>query len=589
MFDTNNMPFKGIQKYFADFMVSLSDNLREREKYHLWLASILLVDFVKKGHICIDLKDFAEREFTIDEDGTSFSIKCPSLETWIDALKKAEVVGTSDEFRPLILRNERMLYLNRYWQYEKVFVAKMLQKISLKPAKLDNSLIMPIINRLFPETDEDDKDMQKMAAINAVENNFLVISGGPGTGKTFTISKILALLIEAGSGNLSIALAAPTGKAAARLKAMIKDLKMKIDCPEYVRANMPEEVYTIHRLLGLSYRTRRFEFNEKNPLPYDVVIVDEGSMVDLPLMSKLLEATKDSTKIILVGDKDQLSSVEPGAVFGELCETIQDMPNMIVILKKNFRFGRDSGINRLAELIKEGNGHEAMHLIKEGRLENISWREVESQSHLRLMIENYIVERYTSFFDASSSIEEVFLHFDKFHVLCALRHGPFGILAINDLIEKALSDKKIIRAFKKWYRGKPIMITANDYSLKLFNGDTGIIFEDPENSDFLKIFFKTEEGLKKIAPQRIADFETAYAITVHKSQGSEFDDIVFILSDTSSEIFTRELIYTAITRAKRSIEIWGNEQLFIEAIKKRIERKSGIKDAFLQNKKTCDF
>ena len=588
MFDMHNNLFKGIQKYFADFMVSLSNNLSEREKYHLWLACGLLSYFVKKGHICIDLKEFAERELSIDEDGISISIKCPSLELWIDALKKADVVGNPDEIKPLILRHDKMLYLNRYWQYEKVFVSKILHKIRLKPTELDKSLIKPVIDRLFPGTDENDKDMQKIAAINAVENNFLVISGGPGTGKTFTVSKILALLIETGSYGLSIALAAPTGKAAARLKAMIKDLKTKIDCPEHVRANIPEEVYTIHRLLGLSYRTRRFEFNEKNPLPYDTVIVDECSMVDLPLMSKLLEATKDKTKIILVGDKDQLSSVEPGAVFGELCEAVQDMPNTIVILKKNYRFGRESGIGRLAELVKEGKGYEAIHLIKEGILENISWRDMESQNHLKSMIENYIVERYTSFINASS-IEEAFSYFDKFHVLCALRHGPFGVLAINDIIEKMLLEKKVIKAFKKWYRGKPIMITANDYSLKLFNGDIGIVFEDTENNDSLKIFFKTEEGLKKIAPPRIADFETAYAITVHKSQGSEFDDIIFILSDTSSEIFTRELIYTAITRAKRSIEIWGKEHLFIEAVEKRLERRSGIKDALLSFRKTCDL
>ncbi|HPP06949.1 MAG TPA: ATP-binding domain-containing protein, partial [Syntrophorhabdaceae bacterium] len=272
------------------------------------------------------------------------------------------------------------------------------------------------------------------------------------------------------------------------------------------------------------------------------------------------------------------------AAFGDICEAVCDMPETIVILKKNYRFGRESGINRLAELVKQGNGVEAMRLLKEEGREDIKWREIKSYNHLKTMIEDYVIEHYAKVLGAKD-IEEAFMYFDKFQVLCALRHGPFGVITVNELIEKMLSEKKIIRHIKKWYRGKPVMITENDYSLKLFNGDIGIVFEDVENTDSLKIFFKTEEGLKRVLPQRIADFETAYAITVHKSQGSEFDDIVFILFDTSSELFTRELIYTAITRAKSTIEIWGKEGLFIEAVEKRIERRSGIKDALLSMQK----
>ncbi|HPP07308.1 MAG TPA: AAA family ATPase, partial [Syntrophorhabdaceae bacterium] len=215
MLDSDSTPFKGIHKYFADFMVSLSNNLSEREKYHLWLACGLLSYYVKKGHICLDLMEFAERTFNIEEDGNTISIECPSLKTWMDALKKADVVGISDKTRPLILTHERLLYLNRYWQYERVFVSKILQKINLKPHEIDESFIMPIIDRLFLDTDKNGEDLQKVAAINAMKNNFLVISGGPGTGKTFTISKIIALLIETDKNGISIALATPTGKAAA--------------------------------------------------------------------------------------------------------------------------------------------------------------------------------------------------------------------------------------------------------------------------------------------------------------------------------------------------------------------------------------
>ncbi|MCX7965814.1 MAG: exodeoxyribonuclease V subunit alpha [Syntrophorhabdaceae bacterium] len=580
MFYSDYTGFKGIHRYFADFMVSFSGDLTKEERYYLWLACGLLSYFVEKGHICIDLTDLAGREFCLDEDEPPVYISCPPLEPWMDALKASDVVGSSGEARPIVLK-DNMLYFNRYWHYEKIFIEKILKKVKTKPGNFDRSLMESVINRLFSEIKRDEIDLQREAALNAIENNFLVISGGPGTGKTFTIAKILGLLAEIASNDLSVALATPTGKAAARLKGMIKDIKERINCSEHIKKKIPEDVITIHRLLGSSYRTKKFKYNENNPLPYDVIIVDEASMVDLPLMSKLLEATRDQTKLILVGDKDQLSSVEPGSVFGDICDAIKNVAGAIVILKKNYRFGENSGIGRLSELVKQGEGLEALDLLKEGRFEDIRWRKMESPFYLKEMVEKYIIERYGSYINARD-IDEAFKNFEAFHVLCALRHGPYGVISLNELIENILWEKKLIKTTKKrWYKGKPIMITTNDYALKLFNGDMGIAFEDPEDKDALRVFFKTEEGLRKVAPPRIADFETAYAITVHKSQGSEFDDVVFILSDMTSEIFTRELIYTAITRARRSIEIWGTEEIFLEAVQRRIERKSGIKKSLL--------
>ncbi|MCX8109651.1 MAG: exodeoxyribonuclease V subunit alpha [Syntrophorhabdaceae bacterium] len=573
--------FSGIHRYFADFMVSLSKGLPEDDKRYLWLASAVVSYFVEKGHICVNLKRLAGSELAIEEDNNIISVTCPDLDLWLKSLKKADVVGSPNEKRPLALTDTNRLYLNRYWQYERSFIEGLKRKLNLFPDSKDVHLLNDILNRLFLGQGEGQEDMQKKAAQNAAIRNFLVISGGPGTGKTFTIVKIIALLLELNKKALSIALAAPTGKAAARLKTVIKDTKGIIDCPNEVKRYIPEDVLTIHRLLGSSYRTKHFRFNEDNPLPYDVIIVDEASMIDLPLMAKFLSAIPLETKLILVGDKDQLSSVEPGAVFGDISEGATGIDNSVVILKKNYRFAGDSGIGILSELVKQGRGSDALDLLKNGRYKDIIWNDIPSPDNLSMMIENNITDRYSRYLK-STDAEEAFRYFDDFRVLCALRHGPYGVIAINELIETDLEKKGFIKVTGRWYRGKPIMITVNDYSLRLFNGDTGIVFPGRENKNALRVFFKTEdEGLRKVAPARIGDYETAYSITVHKSQGSEFNNIIVALPDRPSEILTRELIYTAITRAKRGVEIWGREDVFIEAVEKRIERQSGIRDALL--------
>jgi len=572
--------FPGIHRYFADFMVSLPGSIDEKDNAHIWLASALVSYFVNKGHICINLQDMAGRELYLDEDNEDLSILCPPLEQWIECLKRCHLVGDPYENKPLILTEDFRLYLNRYWQYERIFIDNITKKINFQSDSCHESLTDEILERLFPPISEKEEDMQRKAAQASLSKNFLVISGGPGTGKTYTIVKIIALLMEMKKIE-SIALVAPTGKAAARLKSVIRDLKDQIDCPDKIKTEIPDEALTVHRLLGASTRTKSFKFHENNPLPHDAVIVDEASMIDLPLMAKFLSAIPQKTKLILVGDKDQLSSVEPGAVFGDICKAVEGIPDSIVILKKNYRFHKDSGIGLLSEKVKQGNGEEAIKLIKDGVYKDIVWRDLPSPDNLYPFVEKNIVEKYYPYIK-STEIEEAFEYFDSFHVICALRKGPYGVIAINGLIEKSLKEKGLIKIFGKWYRCKPIMITANDYNLKLFNGDTGIVFQDKENRGLLRIFFRSEDdGIRKIAPPRIADYETAYAITVHKSQGSEFKDIVIILSDRQTEILTRELIYTAITRAKRHVEIWGREDVFVEAVKKRIKRQSGIKEALI--------
>jgi len=574
--------FIGIDKFFADFMVRLSPQLAENDKRHLWLASALVSYFTGKGHICTDIAYLAGRPFSPDETDNAVSLICPALDTWLESLQKAPVVGKPNDITPLILSQNHLLYLNRYWQYETMLAKKIVDKINTPVSGIDERLLEEGLDRLFPDSKRDEIDWQCYAALKALKNNLVIISGGPGTGKTYTVSKILALLAEQfihANTECNIALTAPTGKAAARLCAVIKDAKERIDCSEAVKSLIPETASTIHRLLGSTFKTKEFRFNEDNPLPYDVIIVDEASMIDLPLMAKLISATPRHARFIMLGDKDQLASVEPGAVFGDICNTNTEVSDSVVVLQKNYRFSSESGIGALSKLVNAGRGKEALDLIKQGSYINIKWQDIPPPNDMIQLLEQKTLDRYVSYIKASS-VEEVFLHFEGFHIVCALRQGPYGVITINQIIEHLLKRKGLIKYTGRWYKGQPIMINKNDYKLKLFNGDVGILFPDIENNGNLRAFFKAEEGQhRKILPARLSNFEPVYALTVHKSQGSEFDDIIVVLPDRSSDILTRELIYTAITRAKKGIEIWGNKEVFCEAVSRQTIRQSGLKEA----------
>ena len=595
--------FSELDRHFADFI----SRVAKTHDPDLWLAAALVSHFTQEGHVCLDLASVAGKSIG-EEEGDR--LLCPELQPWVHVLRQSNVVGASGDFRPLVLDASNRLYLYRYWEYESDLAKFLTERASRDLVPVDSETLKASLDRLFPQAASGEINGQQVAAMIAVLRSLCVISGGPGTGKTSTVVKILALLIEqVGGKKLAIALAAPTGKAAARLKDAAKRSKLDLVCAPEVLAQIPEEASTLHRLLGTLPGSIQFRHNRDNLLPYDVIVVDEASMIDLPLMAKLVQAIPQQSRLILLGDRDQLASVEPGSVFGDICSLagvnrfspglgsqIQalvgltwDLPlnesqavlgDSIVVLKKSYRFGEASGIGRLSHAIRAGEREQADQLLKDESGSEISWKAIRSPQELRRSLETWVLEAYPVYLKAETPAE-AFSLFDTSRILCALRKGPYGVRVVNKLVEEILTRTGLIRSRGRWYPGQPIIITRNDYSLRLFNGDIGLILEDRrEGQASLRAFFPTGNGeFRTFLPAKLPEHETVYAMTVHKAQGSEFERVLFLLPDRGSEVLTRELIYTGITRARRQVELWGTRDIFSESIAKSIERKSGLQDA----------
>ncbi len=380
-----------------------------------------------------------------------------------------------------------------------------------------------------------------------------------------------------------------------------------MSCAKEILAAIPEEASTLHRLLGALPGSPDFRYNSQNPLPVDLLVVDESSMVDLALLSNLAQAVPPEARLILLGDKDQLASVEAGAVLGDICDTgslhpfshpfgqayrkitgedlgadsgsapssgIQDS---IVHLKKSYRFGPQSGIGAVSRAVNEGDGDRALVLMKQEGYPDISWKDLPRPEALGRVMKDHLREGWSYLKTVDPA--EAFERFSAFRILSPLREGPYGVQAVNLLAEEILESEGYIKKDRPWYKGRPILITKNDYQLRLFNGDAGLILPDPRNQNDLRAFFPSEEGtLRSLPPLRLPAHETVYAMTVHKSQGSEFDRVLIVLPDRDTPLLTRELLYTALTRAKERIEIWGKEEVFRAAVARRIERTSGLRD-----------
>lgn len=595
--------FSDLDIQFARLMVRLSKSAAPE----LFLAAALASHYQRQGHICFDLSSVAGQPV---ENGKEKSVMCPKLEEWLRVLEKAPVVGRPGDYRPLILDGAR-LYLYRYWSYENKLVDIVKARTGEADFPVDAPKLKEGLNRLFPNNEGGETDWQKVAAYTSVLKKFSVISGGPGTGKTYTVAKILTLLLEqTGPERLRIALAAPTGKAAARLQEAIKNAKEGLNCSPEIKAAIPEEASTIHRLLKFIPNSPYFRHDEQNPLSDDVVVIDEASMVALALIAKLVRAVSPMARLILLGDKDQLASVEAGAVLGDICDTgnvhgfsrhfrdgyqrimgeelmegtvgeegpgIQDSN---IQLEKSYRFGTASGIGAVSRYVNQGNGAQAVALMKEGTVsDDIGWRDLPQSDALPLALKERIIQGYSGYLKAEDP-GEIFLLFNRFRILCALREGPYGVRGLNLLVEQILRRQGLIRPESQWYPGRPILITKNDYNLRLFNGDVGITLTDPQAGNELRVFFAAvDTPFRKFPPLRLPEHETVYAMTVHKSQGSEFDRILLLLPDKDVPILTRELIYTGITRAKEKVEVWGRDEIFQRAVSRRIKRTSGLRDA----------
>lgn len=616
--DRANLP-ASIDIHFGRFLERLGGAPNEG----LFLAAALAGRSVGEGDICLNLADFAGRP--LPEIACKSLERCPDLQAWRRMLEASPAVGKPGDYRPLILDGQSRLYLYRYWEYEDDVARFLLGKAavtsswrkSLREAGIDPRILKEALNLLFPlDTGSGEKtepDRQRIAAFTAVVRKLTVISGSPGTGKTATAARIIILLLELFRGRrLRIALTAPTGKAAARLQEVMAKARDEW-CPDLqIRGVMPQQAQTIHRLLGSVPHSPYFRHRRGNPLPADVVVVDEASMVDLPLLAKLVQALPDHARLILVGDRNQLASVEAGAVLSDICgegsldrvamdfadfvaETDgedsamspgPEMPGKIadclIELKTNYRFPEQSGIHRLSLCVNRGEGRAALAILKDEAGGDADWMTVPAPRELPQRLKQPVINHFRKCLELIDSREEyhnLFALYDRSRILCALRQGPYGATEINALCERILHEAGLIRN-GLWYPGRPVMITKNDYGLGLFNGDVGLILPDPERRGEMGAFFPEKDGgIRRFAPVRLPEHETVHALTVHKSQGSEFASVLLILPDRDSPVLARELIYTAITRARTKVEVWGDEEIFRRAVARRSERSSGLRDA----------
>jgi exodeoxyribonuclease V alpha subunit len=584
--------YRDIDSAFADFLCRLAGNGAES----LRPLILELSRGTGEGHICLHLDD---------------AVPAEDLVATATLLRKNSIVGVPGDCAPLIFDSENRLYLYRYWAYERNLADALLALVSAQAKAPDIARVKDGISRLFPAATGNEPDWQKIAAAAALWSRFCVISGGPGTGKTTTVVKILALLLEqAGSERLRVALAAPTGKAAARLRGSIRSAKGRLrEATEFCEL-IPDDVSTLHRLLGVIPGSSRFRHDAENPLPYDIVVVDEASMVALPLMAKLVQALSRTSRLLLLGDRDQLASVEPGAVLGDISSTgsipqfspafrsyLADvtgcsleenvtktaqppLADSLVVLKKNYRFDSGSAIGMLSRAINEGNQLAVLETLRDKTQDTVCLRDLPASGTLPSALEKAVLAGFREYLLHQDSAAAALDAFDQFRVLCAVRGGNYGVSALNRAVENLLAEQRLIYPGTVWYSGRPVMIGVNDYALRLFNGDVGIALRDPEQQGALAVYFPAEDGgVRKISPLRLPQHETVFAMTVHKSQGSEFDRVLLVIPPTDSLLLTREILYTGITRARKSVEIWCGEELLATAVTRRIERRSGLRHA----------
>jgi exodeoxyribonuclease V alpha subunit len=719
---------------FAQLVRDLSDEQGKAPAPLVLLLAALVSHQVGRGHVCVDLAtliaDTANTLSLPPEEPTSSRIPSKanlrgsaeepfadpantdpgqtrpgdllaqvSVKECLGALNSAIAVSDGSHTTPLVLSGTR-LYLRRFWRYEQYIAAGIQQRLAqpspladpLTPAATTLSQALNVLfkpqSALHSQNSQTPVDYQKLACALAARNRFAIITGGPGTGKTTTVVNLLAALQsvagesperEGGGGKTGrkyrIRLAAPTGKAAARLNESIGGAVSRLPLAQLpgqvALADIPTKVTTLHRLLGSRPDTRKFRHNRDNPLLVDILVIDEASMVDLDMMASVFDALPANAQLILLGDKDQLASVDAGAVLGELCQravdghylpaTVQwlkaitgtDIPAVlqdangqsldqaVAMLRKSYRFSEGSGIRHLAEAVNTNTltadtlqqarnatfedviwlngdnkkpslestqalicGHaangsqQAFRNNGEGRLDGNGQPltpPVGYRSYLMLM-QDHNLDGNSKAGQWDQLAKSVLQAFADFQVLCALRRGPWGVEGLNDLIARYLLAQRLIPRAEGWYAGRPVLVTGNDYNLGLMNGDVGITFSVPsdmgkgkgadlQNDDektqaVLRVAFPASDGsgdIRWISPSRLQQLETVYAMTVHKSQGSEFNHTCLILPDRLSPVLTRELVYTGITRARNWFSlITGDASVFSESVGQQVVRASGL-------------
>lgn len=561
---------------FAEAMVRLVDHPAKHLPL-VRLAAALASRAVERGHVCADLERLS-REPLLDADGVVVNAEPPfALGDALAALEASPLVCDGSVDTPLVLRQTR-LYLHRYYMYERRLAEALRRRAS--SIDVDEAVLAGGLARLFAEASAEE---QKQAARRAVESRLAVISGGPGTGKTTTVAKILALLVEqaeARGHRLRVQLVAPTGKAAQRLGESLDATVAKLDTSEAVRAAIPRRASTIHRALGYQPRTpTRFRFAHKNPMSVDVLLADEASMIDLALMTKLVEAVPRDARLILLGDKDQLASVDAGAVLSDIWEA-EALAPFVSKLTRTFRFAERSGIAALARAIVAGDADRALDVLRgEDEMpygevalhDGVTAIAAELPSELAFSIRHELGPLLRA-----RAPEDRLERLHAFRILCAHRRGPAGVLALNVAVERFLRAEGLVRADGDFYDGRPVIVTANDHQLGLYNGDIGVVCHE---GGARRVYFAAEGGPRAIPLGRLPPHETVYAMTVHKSQGSEVGRVALMLPPAPSPLVTRELLYTAVTRARDHVDIFGTAEVLRHGMARRIERASGLTEA----------
>jgi exodeoxyribonuclease V alpha subunit len=537
----------------------LGELARENDDQVL-LAVALAVRAPRLGHVLVDVAAIRATAAVDADDPVDLSaLPWPEPDAWLDRIAASRLVAVGEDAadRPLRLVGTE-LYLDRYWREERQVAADLAALRDRAVVDVREDVLADGLARVLG-----DDERQRLAAETAVRRRFAVVAGGPGTGKTTTVARILALLLE--QGDPLVALAAPTGKAAARLVEAVREEAGRMDVDDAVRARLLAlDASTLHRLLGWRPGAHsRFRHHRGNKLPHDVVIVDETSMVPLSLMARLVEAVRADARLILVGDSGQLASIEAGAVLGDIVGPA-DPGRGIVVLERGHRFG--GAIARVAEAIRGGDADAVVDALG-----GVRW--ISDPEALEPVREGAVAcaEAVTAAARASDGAAAI-AALGAFRVLCAHRRGPYGVSAWTARIERWLAEA--IDGFGTggdWYVGRPLLVTENDYALGLYNGDTGVVLADGAAA------FERQGQLLGVSPTRLAAVETVYAMTVHKSQGSQFDTAAVVLPDASSPLLVRELLYTAVTRARRELVVVAGEEAIRAAVARPVARASGLR------------
>jgi exodeoxyribonuclease V alpha subunit len=571
------------------------------------LALALTVRALRNGSVCIDLRTVQTTAFDGTEAATDLAaLPWPDPDEWLTAIQVSPLVAVGADQpsgRPLRLAGG-LLYLERYWQQEELVRVQLQHRFMAPAPEIDKSRLSAALQRLFDHEGlaPGEPDRQQLAAAVSALGRVTVLAGGPGTGKTTTVARLLALLRDQPGPALRVALAAPTGKAAARLEEAIRAAATHLEHQDRERLG-DVTASTLHRLLGwLPSNRSRFRHDANNHLPHDVVIVDEMSMVSLTMMARLLEAVRPSARLILVGDPDQLSSVEAGAVLadiarapgpsdGDLGRRLVELGLLaegqpapvhgVVQLTRTWRFG--GAIDALARAIRAADADAAIEVLRSGasdmHFSEIDLEAAPTEASARVLagMAAQVREAGIAMLSAARAGDEeaALAALDRHRLLCGHQHGPYGVLRWGLEVERWLSES--IPGYAEdgeWYVGRPLLVTANDYEMSLYNGDTGVIVQKP---DGVRAAFVRGAAAKLYPPVRLDAIQTVHAMTVHRAQGSQFDTVSFVVPPPDSPLLTRELLYTAVTRARHQVLLIGSEEAIRRAVLRPANRASGLR------------